>query len=226
MTKLRWILLGVATVPIFMLATSLAYYLPSTVKVRVTGTEIKRMDHRAGAEGKISPTRDVRLIIARSVESQKTLVFRNEDTRWGWPFYFKFNSGTLAGDAINIVQTDPDATVLLTFYGWRLEMFDLYPNVVDLDIVEPDYEHLPLFNIIFLAFLFGGTGFGAYRVRRGVKRFRERREQKRQEKLHGPKTTAAEPPVEEPTSEEAAPDGAAETSEVTMPRGDAGEGEG
>src|SRR5262245_51344385 len=101
-----------------------AFYLPSTQKVYLTGAEIKRLDSKDG-----TLLRDIRYIQARTLDGEN-LVFKNEDTRWGFPFYFKFNSADLASETANIVRNDPDAIVLVSYYGIRSRVFDLYPNAV------------------------------------------------------------------------------------------------
>ena len=118
MNKVKIAMLVVAAVPAIWLIVFLQYYLPSTRKVQVTGTDVKRTD-TAMADDTIT-SRDVRLINTRDPIDGETYVYHNEDTRWGWPPYFKFDSGDLAGDADNIMAHQPNATVLVT-YGCGLE---------------------------------------------------------------------------------------------------------
>lgn len=123
------------------------YYLPRTVKVHVSGTEVKRLDTtlKDGTER----TRDVRYVMTEPLNGG-TMVFRNEDTNWGWPPYFKFNSGDVAGQAANYASDPARPVVLATYYGWRINMFSLYPNLASLRTVDRDYEHLPVFNLVFV----------------------------------------------------------------------------
>lgn len=120
-----------------------AYYLPSTEKVTLTGTEIKRLDSKDG-----SILHDVRYLQGRTLDGQ-SIVFRNEDTRWGFPFYFKFNGADIASEVANIVRNEPDAIVLVTYYGARSQMLDLYPNAISFKKVPREYTHIPIFNIVF-----------------------------------------------------------------------------
>jgi len=39
------------------------------------------------------------------------------------------------------------------YYGWRIRIFSMFPNVVSLKEVKQDYQHIPLFNIIFVSVL-------------------------------------------------------------------------
>jgi hypothetical protein len=178
--KAIYLLLGLGALPTLFVGAFLHYYLPSTRKVQIVGTEVKRMD--IGDNDGDARSRDVRFIITRDAITSETFMFRNEDTRWGWPPYFKFNSGDMAGDAANIKDTQPNATVLMTYYGWRVQVLDLYPNAVDLEIVDPRYTSIPWFNLFFFAFLFGGGGFFFVRMRRRWRRFRERRRARKEDK--------------------------------------------
>jgi hypothetical protein len=124
-----------------------AFFLPSTEKVYLTGTEIKRLDATDG-----SLLHDVRYIQARKFDGSN-IVYRNEDTRWGFPFYFKFDAADMASEAANVVRNDPDAVVLVTYYGVRSRVFDLYPNAVSFKKVPKDYVHVPVFNAVFFTLL-------------------------------------------------------------------------
>lgn len=142
--------MGLALLAIFILLYALAasYYLPRTELVHVTGTEVKRVD-QAQKDG-TTRAADVRYVMTKRVDDGTAMVFRNEDTGWGWPPYFKFDSGDVAGEAVNIAKSSDKTTVLVRYYGWRTNLFSWYPNVVSLQIVEPDYAGLPIFNIVFI----------------------------------------------------------------------------
>jgi amino acid transporter len=141
-----------------------AFFLPSTEKVRLAGTEIKRLDAKDG-----TPLHDVRYIQAQKIDGS-SLVFRNEDTRWGFPFYFKFDSADLAGEAQNIVKSQPEAVILVTYYGFRSQVLDLYPNIVSLKAVDSAYVHVPIFNIVFCLVVFGLIIFVFVKMRRTIGR--------------------------------------------------------
>ena len=125
---------------------SLWYYLPATQLVHLIGTEIKRGRVKDGVEAK-----DVRYVIARDLESGETLMYRNEDIPW--PPHFKFNSGTLAGTVLSLKETNPQARVRITYYGWRIPLFSAYPNITDLEEVQGEDNYFPWFNTIFLSLL-------------------------------------------------------------------------
>ncbi len=143
------------------LGVFLIYYLPSTKKAYLVGTEIKR---EVIQNTKGDSLKDVRYIVARDHETGKTLMFRNEDVPW--PPYFKFNSGDLSGEVMNIHQHSPDKVVNITYYGFRFPMLSLYPNATKLRIVPADYQHTPWFNMIFLSILFLVSVFFFLKIRK------------------------------------------------------------
>ena len=169
-----WVLAGISLI---LTGIYFDFYLPHTKKVNHTGTEIKRMGSDSKEAASATAARDVRFIIGIDVDANDSVVFRNEDTGWSWPPYLKFNSGSVDAHAVNIVTTTPQATVLVKYYGWRLGMFSMFPNVLSLKVVDDDYSHFPLFNIFFFTILIGLTGFLYYRFRRWKKRRAQQREQ-------------------------------------------------
>ncbi len=143
-----------------------ATFLPWTEKVIITGTEVKRLDATEQ-----SPTvRDRRYILAARVSDGEPLSFANEDTRWGWPPYLKFNSADLSAQAQEIVQKQKDAVVLVKAYGYRSTVLDEFPNVISMRVVDKDYVHIPVFNILFYVVVFGLLGAVIYFLRRFFKR--------------------------------------------------------
>ena len=80
-------------------AAFLHYSLPSRDVVRIVGTDVVRQDvERRDAQGnRVTVTRDVRFIYAKSPGGGDR-VYRNEDTGWGWPPYFKFDTADGASE--------------------------------------------------------------------------------------------------------------------------------
>lgn len=68
------------------------------------------------------------------------LVFRNEDTGWIWPPYFKYDSANLQAEASNLKSTqDNPKWVSVTSYGWRVAWMSIYPNAISVKPVSgPD----------------------------------------------------------------------------------------
>jgi hypothetical protein len=142
----------------------LHYNLPDRDIVRIVGTFEIRDDKPAGTFGaglpdagsKKFPNRDVRYITTKRPNG-KPMVYSNQDTGWGWPPYFKFDTSNLTADAQDLIlryQANEEIWVAVKHYGWRVEMFSLYPNAVSLREVEgPDTKLFPLFNVVFLILL-------------------------------------------------------------------------
>ena len=199
---IKYILLALL---VLALAGVLCYTLPHTKVVQITGTDVKRMvtgasEHpsaevKAKQQAKPAGIRDVRFINTITRKG-KVLVFRNEDTGWGWPPYFKFDSADLAAEAQEYATANPKPWVLVKYYGWRIKVFAMFPNAISLKKVPRDYNHFPLFNIVFLCLLFGLLIFLYVKLRRLWRRIRER--------FGGKKAPAADPP---PPSGSAQPGG-------------------
>ena len=137
-------------------AAFLHYGLPSRDVVRIVGTDVVRKDvGRRDAQGnRVTVTRDVRFIYAKWPDGGDR-VYRNEDTSWGWPPYFKFDTADLAAQATDRVSTAgaPD-WVVMRHYGWRIPVLSMFPNALSIRPASgPDENPLPWFNIIFVTLL-------------------------------------------------------------------------
>ena len=154
MRKIVW---GFFVLIILAFGLFMHWSLPSRDVVRILGTDVARQQvvvtNPQGEE--VTRSRDVRYI--NTVTPDNTpLVYRNEDTGWGWPPYFKFDSATLAAEAQNRASTTEDNPrwVILTHYGWRIEMFSAFPNAISITPVDgPDQTLIPWLKIIVLVLL-------------------------------------------------------------------------
>ncbi|MBW1749331.1 MAG: DUF1523 family protein [Deltaproteobacteria bacterium] len=170
---------GLQALFIVLVAAVLHYNLTRTQVAQIVGTDVKRLDSTArgksadNLQGKGLKVRDVRFINAQS-KSGKVEVFRNEDTGWGWPPYMKFNSADIAAEAQTFATAEGNPWVLLKYYGWRIHIFDMYPNIVSLKQVPRDYKHIPWFNFVFLLVLAGGSLFVIRRSRQLVNKIKAR----------------------------------------------------
>lgn len=165
------------------------YTLPQQDIARVVGTEVRRVDFGensifwAGADSGQDATtinRDVRFIntvrkktyllgLFRSGEA--VMVYRNEDTGWGWPPYFKLDSSNLQTEADDLKSSAEDPKwVVVTHYGWRNEVFSIFPNAVGIRSIDnPNQILIPWVNIVLLLVL-AGLGLGLFRLTQWFKR--------------------------------------------------------
>jgi len=146
-------------ITIWVLLAAFAHYtLPQTDIVRITDTYEKRIDFGensifwaqadAGSDT-ATVNRDVFFIQTRRAKGD-VMVYRNEDTGWGWPPYFKFDTTNLQAEAADVRSVEADAKyVALRHYGWRNEFLSIFPNAISLrPVAGPDASKgIPWLNI-------------------------------------------------------------------------------
>ncbi|RMD48390.1 MAG: DUF1523 family protein [Alphaproteobacteria bacterium] len=157
-----WIKRAVIALLLAALAAFLHYTLPRHDIVRIVNTAERRVDVErypmfwtgSGSTGNASNMRDVYFIEAIDPEGRPR-VYRNQDTGWGWPPYFKFDSSNLQAKARDLVSTKENPKwVVVTRYGWRNEFISIYPNAIEIRPASgPDERIIPWFNIVFLSLL-------------------------------------------------------------------------
>jgi hypothetical protein len=153
MDKLKWALLAALAVVV---VAGLHWTLPSRDIVRIVNTEIARREVETRDSDGRTVTRGVDVRYIHGVTpGGKPRVYRNEDTGWGWPPYFKFNSANLAVEAENAKSSGDDpAWMVVTNYGWRVEFLSWFPNAVALRSAEGPEERLfPWVNVVILVTL-------------------------------------------------------------------------
>jgi hypothetical protein len=144
----------------------LHYTLPQKDIVTVQGTEIIRQDFSGwnrifyaqadAGNDEATVNRDLRLINTTRDADGRVMVYRNEDTGFGWPPYFKLDSSNLQAEAQKATSTDAAPKwYLLTHYGWRAEWLSIYPNAISLKQIDgPEAgKPIPWVNIIILVIL-------------------------------------------------------------------------
>ncbi|MCR9113182.1 MAG: DUF1523 family protein [Rhodobacteraceae bacterium] len=178
MVYVKWVFW---TVIVLCVAGFLHYTLPQTDIARITDTYEKRIDfgensifwsNQGTGDAENTPNRDI-FFIQTVRTNGRVMVYRNEDTAWGWPPYFKFDTSNLQAEAADLKSTaETPKWVAVRHYGWRNEFLSIFPNAIGVNQVEgPDVRFIPWFNIILLTVLF--AIFWAIRVR--WIRFRENR---------------------------------------------------
>ena len=178
-TKMKW---GFRIVLALILGAFLHYTLPQHDVVQIINTYNKLTPigsnwifYSSGDTGTGTETetvqRDIRFIDA-VYENGSVMVYRNEDTGWIWPPYFKWDSSTLQAEATNLKsEKSHPQWVSITHYGWRMEWLSVFPNAVKITPVEgPDVSIIPWVNIVILTVL----AFIAFMIRRMWLQFRER----------------------------------------------------
>ena len=161
MRYIGWILVIVFWVG---LGGFLHYTLPDRDIVRIVNTYEERQDlndwtrifwSRPDSQSDSLSDRYVQFI--QTVRADGSLmVYRNEDTGWSWPPYFKFDTANLYTEANDGVSTKaaPEWYVV-RHYGWRNEFLSSFPNAISIDPVDgPDAQlGLPWLNITILTLL-------------------------------------------------------------------------
>ena len=153
----------------------------STEVIRIDFSSYNRMFYAQADSGNVEqPTRDLRLINTEKKDtfllgfvprdSTGVMVYRNEDTGWIWPPYFKFDSSDLQAESAALAR-DGEGWAVITHYGWRIRWASIYPNAIAVRPVETDSPTIiPWFNIAFFIFL----AFALAMVRAMWRQFRER----------------------------------------------------
>lgn len=163
---------------VVVLGAILHYTLPRHEVVRIVGVETRleqlgwnRIFFSTVPVGTgASEARDVRFIEALR-PSGRERVFRNEDTGWIWPPFFKFNSSDMQARARNLVSTEAEPRwIAITYYGIRSQLFSIYPNVLRVrEVAGPDVTIIPwsrIIGFVVLAALATWVYFALYRFRR------------------------------------------------------------
>lgn len=179
MAYLKWAFWIVVWV---LIAAFFHYTLPQTDIARITDTYEKRIDFGENSIFWSSPdvgndpgtvNRDV-FFIQTVRTNGRVMVYRNEDTGWGWPPYFKFDTSNLQAEAADLKSTSESPKwVAVRHYGWRNEFLSIYPNAVGVRAVAgPDApKGVAWLNILILAVFFTMVA-GLWRI---WIRFRRRR---------------------------------------------------
>lgn len=155
MKWLKGLVLGALILVVGASALGLFYILPQHDVVLVTGVEVKRVDHDGviNAENPADgPTRDVYFINTENPDSKKVVVYRNEDTGWSFPWYFKFDSADEQAKAQGYSR-DTDQLALIRYYGWRIQILSVFPNITQIEATNSRTEPFPWFNTIFFSVL-------------------------------------------------------------------------
>ena len=164
-----------------LVAAFLHYTLPQRDMVRVVDTFEQRVDFGENSIFWAAPdvgsdvtavNRDV-LFIQAVRDNGRVMVYRNEDTGWGWPPYFKFDTKNLQTEAADLKSTKADPQwAVIKHYGWRNEFLSIFPNAISIRAVAgPDAGKGIPWLTIFVVLLLVAIAY-AFWVR--WRRFKER----------------------------------------------------
>jgi len=157
MKYVKWTLIAVIAL---IVGGFLHYTLPQHDIVRVVNTYQERQDlsdwtrmfwSQPDDQSGTLVNRDVQFI-STILTNGKPMVYRNEDTGWRWPPYFKFDTASLQTEADDLKSSPENPKwAVVTHYGWRNELLSIFPNAVGIKPVSgPDVTIIPWVNIFLL----------------------------------------------------------------------------
>ncbi len=153
MKWIKGVVIGAILIVVTGAALGLYYVLPQYDVVSITGVEVKRVDDDGviNAENPADgPTRDVYFINTEHPSTKAVMVYRNEDTGWSFPWYFKFDSADVQAKAQGYSR-DSQQLALIRYYGWRIQILSVFPNITDIEATTSREEPFPWFNTIFFS---------------------------------------------------------------------------
>lgn len=155
---LKWPLLALTCFVHTGLYLGVDYLFPKYTVVQMSNGNVKRMD-KDGVISKANPAdgpvRDVYFINTHEVDNQsRVAVFRNEDTGWHFPLYFKFDSADIQARAESYAGTGK--LIQIKYYGWRIQLISEFPNILSIKEVQSkeDIAWPVLSWISYLLFIF------------------------------------------------------------------------
>lgn len=152
---LKYFLILVALSLHLVLGGAVNYAFPSYEETVVTGMEVRRMD-KDGVISKANPAdgevRDVYFLFTENPETKQIMVYRNEDTGWGLPLYFKFGSADIQAKAQ--AYANDKLRVQIKYYGWRINWLNEFRNIVSITpLAEGETKSRPIVSYILYALL-------------------------------------------------------------------------
>lgn len=141
----------------------LHYTLPQYDVVRIVGTYEERTElgdwtrlfwSTPDAQSQELINRDVQFLQAFRSNGD-AIVYRNEDTGWNWPPYFKFDTANLYTEANDAISTKEDPKwYAVLHYGWRNQYLSIFPNAVSITpVAGPEDKPLNWMSYVILTLL-------------------------------------------------------------------------
>lgn len=150
------------TIILTLLLTFFHYTLPQHDIVRVVNTYEERQDFDwtgifwANPDDQSTGLTNRDVLFIQTIRSNgKPMVYRNEDTGWRWPPYFKFDTANLQTEASDAISDKAAPEwYSMTHYGWRNELLSIFPNAIAIKpVAGPDARIIPWVNIFILTAL-------------------------------------------------------------------------
>ncbi|GAA9720529.1 DUF1523 family protein [Helicobacter pylori] len=150
----RNVVLFILTAIFLVLMLLVSYCMPHYSAAVISGVEVKRMNENENTPNNKEVktlARDVYFVQTYDPKDKKSVtVYRNEDTHFSFPFYFKFNSADISALAQSLVNQQ----VEVQYYGWRINLFNMFPNVIFLKPLKESADiSKPIFSWILYALL-------------------------------------------------------------------------
>ena len=186
MRYIKWIFLILVLTGV---VAFLHYTLPQRDIVRIVNTYEERQDfgglkdlfwkNTGNATADAQVTRDV-LFIQTVKRNGKVMVYRNQDTGFGWPPYFKFDTADVQTEAADAQSTAANPQwVVVRHYGWRNSWLldGIFPNALSIrPIDDPDQTLVPWLNIVIIVVLIALFRMIQVRISRVFRRLRGTKE--------------------------------------------------
>ena len=158
-----WVIRSALALLVMLVLSVLHYNLPQHDVVRIVGTYQERQDlsdwtrffwSDPDDQAATLVNRDVQFIQAVTPDGAAR-VYRNEDTGWGWPPYFKFDTANLQTRAEDLKSTvGAPKWVVVTHYGWRNQFLSIFPNAIGVrEVADPEATIIPWVSITILIVL-------------------------------------------------------------------------
>jgi hypothetical protein len=174
---IKWLkIIGVSLLAIMILLGGLVigYMTPVHELATVTGVEVKRVN----SDGVISaknpangPTIDVYYIYLKKQDGT-TLVGRNQDTGFGLPLYLKFDSADVQAKAKEL--SDKNDLIEVSYYGWRSNIFSMFPNVLDVEQTQKNTASFNLLRWITFILYFLIVSYGTFKLFKKIRKINEK----------------------------------------------------
>lgn len=162
---MRKLKIAILTIVSLFFLVLINYSTPAYKVGKITGAEVKRVDNSDNVKdeygSKTLLTRDVYYVYLQGDDGDP-LVLRNEDTKLGFPMYFKFDSANEQAKIRGF--QDNKSRVWVKYYGWRITILSVFPNLIESKETSDIEPPLPILAFVMYALWFLLTAFVATKI--------------------------------------------------------------